>query len=124
MRNEDKARAHLQSAMKYLGFGMNSPDKKPQDDAAHGWDMKSGLYDNVDTQVWTADHRKPKSNVSRNSIITEYDRKEQEKKEAKRKQAADFAAFQASLKHHKPGGSLRSFSKAAANKKGGSAEAP
>lgn len=53
MRNEDKARAHLQSAMKYLGFGMNSPDKNSHD-AAHGWDMDSSLYDNKDTKVWPA----------------------------------------------------------------------
>ena len=30
MRNEDKARAHLQSAMKYLGFGMTPEQKEPK----------------------------------------------------------------------------------------------
>lgn len=28
MRNEDKARAHLQSAMKYLGFGLTEEEEK------------------------------------------------------------------------------------------------
>ena len=40
MRNEDKARAHLQSAMKYLGFGMNPEQKesKTPNYWRHGWE--------------------------------------------------------------------------------------
>ena len=44
MRNEDKARAHLQSAMKYLGFGMTPEQNKAKTPNywRHGWEPFEG----------------------------------------------------------------------------------
>jgi hypothetical protein len=41
MRNEDKARAHLQSAMKYLGFGMTPGQKKRDHDGPDSYSANS-----------------------------------------------------------------------------------
>ena len=110
MRNKDKARAHLQSAMKYLGFGMTEEQEKAFDKSSEESSFHGG------TSAWSK-KRNPNSNVSRNSIITDYDRAQQEQRDAKRKRDAEFAAFQESLKGYKPGGSFKSFP-GAANKKG------
>ena len=103
MRNEDKARAHLQSAMKYLGFGMTEEVEK-------AWQN----VQDANTQGHVRYQNAPKSNgVKHNPVLKrareELDREYNAKNEAKKTKSPDdlLAEFKAMNAKHKREGNAR-----------------